>query len=68
MRRKSQPNPSTRENELAEARASLHESWRIARETGLDKITDEEIDAEIAVVRAERLARASTAQKLTAKS
>jgi hypothetical protein len=70
MRRKSQPNPSTRENELAEARASLRESWRIAKETGLDKITDEEIDAEIAIVRTQRLARkrASTAQKLTANS
>lgn len=36
------------------AKASLRESWRIAEESGRDRITDEEIDAEIKLARAER--------------
>ena len=36
------------------AKASLRESWAYAKETGADKMTDDEIDAEIALVRAER--------------
>jgi len=51
-------NPAQR----AAAKASLRESWRIAKETGLDKLTDEEIDAEIAIVRAERLRRRKSAR------
>lgn len=39
------------------ARASLRESWVHAEATGASKITDEEIDAEIASVRAERQRR-----------
>ena len=35
------------------AKASLRESWAYARETGADKMTIEEIDAEIASARAE---------------
>jgi hypothetical protein len=68
MRMKSQPNPTTRENLLAMARASLRENWRLAKKFG--PLSDEEIDAEIAIVRTQRLARkrASTAQKLTANS
>jgi antitoxin (DNA-binding transcriptional repressor) of toxin-antitoxin stability system len=46
-----------RDIRLALARASLRESWREAEELGLDKITDEEIDAEISRVRAERKRR-----------
>ena len=34
------------------ARASLRRDWQLPKETGLDKITDEEIDAEIAEARA----------------
>lgn len=43
-----------RETRLAQARASLREGWRLAEAAGLDKITDEEIDLEIARVRAMR--------------
>ena len=43
--------------QLANARASMREQWRLNAEAGLPEITDEEIDAEIAAVRAERLAR-----------
>jgi antitoxin (DNA-binding transcriptional repressor) of toxin-antitoxin stability system len=39
------------------AKASLRESWRIAEESGRDRITDEEIDAEIKLARAERKRR-----------
>lgn len=46
-----------RDLQLAIARASLREQWRLNAEAGLPEITDEEIDAEIASVRAERLAR-----------
>jgi len=41
------------------AKASLRRDWRLAKESGLDKITDEEIDAEIAAVRATRPRRPS---------
>ncbi len=41
------------------AKASLRESWAYARETGAGKMTDEEIDAEIALVRAEHQLRAA---------
>ena len=46
-----------RDLRLALARASLREGWREAEKLGLDKITDEEIDAEISRVRAERRRR-----------
>jgi len=39
---------------LAMARASLRESWRLAEASGANLITDQEIDAEIAAVRAAR--------------
>ncbi len=42
-----------RELRRAMALASLRESWRLAEEAGLDKMTDAEIDAEIAAARAE---------------
>jgi antitoxin (DNA-binding transcriptional repressor) of toxin-antitoxin stability system len=41
----------------AVAKASLREGWREAERLGMDKITDEEIDAEISRVRAERKRR-----------
>jgi antitoxin (DNA-binding transcriptional repressor) of toxin-antitoxin stability system len=41
------------------AKASLRESWAYAKETGADEMTDEEIDAEIALVRAEQQHRAA---------
>ncbi len=37
----------------AMAIASLRECWRLAEESGVSKMTDEEIDAEIALARAE---------------
>jgi antitoxin (DNA-binding transcriptional repressor) of toxin-antitoxin stability system len=40
-----------RELQRAIARASLRRDWQLARECGLDQITDAEIDAEIAEVR-----------------
>jgi hypothetical protein len=52
MCRKSQHNPSTRENELAMAKASLYENWRLAEKVG--PLSDEEIDAEIAIVRTQK--------------
>jgi antitoxin (DNA-binding transcriptional repressor) of toxin-antitoxin stability system len=51
-----------RELRRAVAKASLHEGWRIAKETGLDKITDEEIYAQIAAVRTARLRRRKTSK------
>lgn len=42
-----------RELRRAMALASLRESWRLAEEAGLDKMTVAEIDAEIAAARAE---------------
>jgi antitoxin (DNA-binding transcriptional repressor) of toxin-antitoxin stability system len=50
---------ATQDRELrrAMALASLHRGWQIAKETGADKITDEEIDAEIDAVRTARLRR-----------
>jgi hypothetical protein len=50
-------------DQRAAAIASIEEGWRIAKETGLDKITDEEIDAEIAIVRAELLRRRKSAPR-----
>jgi hypothetical protein len=41
------------------AQASLRESWRYAEETGASKMTMEDIDREIAIVRAEARSRAS---------
>jgi hypothetical protein len=38
----------------AMAKASLRESWRIAEATGLDQISDEEIEYEIDQVRTAR--------------
>jgi antitoxin (DNA-binding transcriptional repressor) of toxin-antitoxin stability system len=46
-----------RELQRAIALASLRRGWQIAKETGADKITDEEIDAEIDAVRTARLRR-----------
>jgi len=48
-----------RELRRAMAQASLRESWRYAEETGADKMTMEDIDREIAIVRAETRSRAS---------
>jgi prevent-host-death family protein len=42
---------------IAPAPEWLKESWKAAKEAGLDKMTMEEIDAEIAEVRRERQAR-----------
>ncbi len=42
----------------ARFRRALEGMWQHARETGLDKMTMEEIDAEIAAARAERRAKA----------
>ncbi len=41
------------------AKASLRESWAYARETGADKMTEEDIVADIALVRAEQQLRAT---------
>jgi antitoxin (DNA-binding transcriptional repressor) of toxin-antitoxin stability system len=49
-----------RELRRAMAMASLRESWRHAEEQGLDKISDEEIDEEIRIVREQRLKRKSS--------
>jgi antitoxin (DNA-binding transcriptional repressor) of toxin-antitoxin stability system len=46
-----------RELQRAIAQASLHRGWQIAKETGADKITDEEIEAEIDAVRTARIRR-----------
>ena len=46
-----------RELRRAMAKASLRESWRIAQETGLDQMTEEEINQEIDQVRAARRQR-----------
>jgi antitoxin (DNA-binding transcriptional repressor) of toxin-antitoxin stability system len=40
-----------RELRRAIAKASLRESWRLAKEAGLDQMTDEEIEQEIAQTR-----------------
>lgn len=40
-----------RELRRAIAKASLRRDWQLAREYGLDKMTSQEIDAEIAAVR-----------------
>ena len=41
----------------AMAKASLRESWRLAREAGLDQMSEEDIDQEIDQVRAARRQR-----------
>jgi antitoxin (DNA-binding transcriptional repressor) of toxin-antitoxin stability system len=41
-----------RELRRAIAKASLRESWRLAKEAGLDQMSDEEIEGEIAQARA----------------
>jgi antitoxin (DNA-binding transcriptional repressor) of toxin-antitoxin stability system len=46
-----------RELRRAMAQASLRESWRYAEETGASKMTMEDIDREIAIVREEIKAR-----------
>jgi len=46
-----------RELQRAMAKASLRRDWQLAKEYGLDKITDAEIDAEIAEVRTAILRR-----------
>ncbi len=46
-----------RELRRAMAIANLRESWRIAEEANLDKVTDADIDAEIAATRAKRSRR-----------
>jgi antitoxin (DNA-binding transcriptional repressor) of toxin-antitoxin stability system len=46
-----------RELRRALAKASLRESWRAAEESGLDRLTDEEIDVEISRARTERKRR-----------
>lgn len=48
-----------RELRRAMAMASLRRGWQIAGESGADTVTDAEIDAEIAQVRAARLRRKS---------
>jgi antitoxin (DNA-binding transcriptional repressor) of toxin-antitoxin stability system len=48
-----------RELRRAMAQASLRESWRYAEETGVNKMTMEDIDREIAIVRAETRPRTS---------
>ena len=50
---------ATEERELrrAMARANLRKSWRLAQEAGLDTMTNEEIDAEIASMRKGRSRR-----------
>jgi antitoxin (DNA-binding transcriptional repressor) of toxin-antitoxin stability system len=48
-----------RELQRAMAKASLRRGWQIAKESGAAAITDAEIDAEIAEVRAARLRRKS---------
>lgn len=64
------PNPLTIEQRSAAAIASLREGWHLAKESGLDKLTDAKIDAEIAEVRTELLRRrqssASPLNQLTA--
>jgi antitoxin (DNA-binding transcriptional repressor) of toxin-antitoxin stability system len=46
-----------RELRRAIARASLRQGWQIAKQAGADKLTDEEIDAEIDAVRTARVRR-----------
>lgn len=43
----------------AMARSSLRANWRLAEEAGLNNMTDADIDAEIAAVRAGRMQRKS---------
>ncbi len=46
-----------RELRRALARSSLRQGWQIAKQAGADKLTNEEIDAEIDAVRTARLRR-----------
>lgn len=46
-----------RELRRAMAKASLRESWRLAQESGLDQMSEEEIDQEIGQVRTARSSR-----------
>jgi antitoxin (DNA-binding transcriptional repressor) of toxin-antitoxin stability system len=46
-----------RELRRAMAKASLRESWRLAEESGLDRMSDDEIDKEIDQVRTARRRR-----------
>ena len=46
-----------RELRRAMAKASLRESWRLAEESGLDRMSEEEIDREIDQVRTARRRR-----------
>jgi antitoxin (DNA-binding transcriptional repressor) of toxin-antitoxin stability system len=46
-----------RELRRAMAKASLRESWRLAEESGLNRMSDEEIDREIDQVRTARCRR-----------
>ncbi|MGB7170958.1 MAG: hypothetical protein WBD32_18275, partial [Acidobacteriaceae bacterium] len=48
-----------RELQRAMAKASLRRDWQLAKESGLDKITHAEIDAEIDAVRTALLRRKS---------
>jgi antitoxin (DNA-binding transcriptional repressor) of toxin-antitoxin stability system len=54
-----------RELRRAMAQASLCESWRYAEETGADKMTMEDINREIAQVRAEAQSRGSKQPRAT---
>ncbi len=58
--RQDPPNTQDRELRLAAARASLRECWERAEAAGLDTLSGEEIDREIAEVRAELFARRSS--------
>jgi len=46
-----------RELRRAMAKASLRKGWRLAKEAGLDSMTDAQIDAEIAEMRKDRRRR-----------
>lgn len=59
--------PNTMEQDLrswhqARARSALEAMWKHAKEKGLDKMTLDEINAEIAAVRAERDEREKTSE------
>lgn len=52
-----------RELRRAIAKASLREGWLLAKSSGLNSISDKEIDREIAVVRTARTGTASKKRK-----
>jgi len=54
---------SLRATELPAAPDWLQSSWQSARQLGLDQLSMEEIDAEIAAARAERRSRQDTAER-----